>query len=440
MRNNVGPWLSVMFVPALALGCTPDHREENATTMLSGAGQTETTEDADDEETTATPPVATGSGSADGTTVGTEEGSESSGRPPVFDLNMQPDIPLDCNKDGGGGGDPDQSYIWISNSNEGTISKINTVTMVEEGRYLTRPGTNGNPSRTSVNFNGDVAVANREGGVTKIFARPQDCPDPTNTSTGPDDVKPWPDGCIDWYIPFPYSSQRPIAWTQGTYNKDTCRYDETKVWTSGYNTSVDVLLIDGDSGTVDSTIAIGGIDPGEFGFYGGAVDGESNFWASQIGNGHLLRVNRETLAWDTWLTPTYAYGITVDHLGQVWTCHNNAARFDPMTETWDIAMDVGGNGGCMEDGEGTLWIANNPIVGVDIMTMEVVQTIDLPHYVHGISIDFEGNVWAPAIFDNRAYRVNPTNGSFNSVTGLNNPYTYSDMTGFALSIAGGIPG
>ena len=129
------------------------------------------------------------------------------------------------------------------------------------------------------------------------------------------------------------------------------------------------------------------------------------------------------------------YGMTVDHLGQVWTCSGTVARFDVATETWQTAS-VGGGGGCMEDGNGTLWLAQDPMVGVDINTMAVVQTIDLPNYVHGISIDFEGYVWGPAIYNDEAYRVDPVAGTIDTVTGLNYPYTYSDMTGFALSNAG----
>ena len=64
--------------------------------------------------------------------------------------------------DTGGGSGPlgAVGYIWIANSAEGTVSKIRTETMVEEGRYLTRPDGAGDPSRTSVSLRGNVAVAN----------------------------------------------------------------------------------------------------------------------------------------------------------------------------------------------------------------------------------------------------------------------------------------
>ena len=355
-----------------------------------------------------------------------------------FDVLTPPDGSLGCNGGagkGGGGGGPDFSYIWIANSNESTVSKIDTQTLVEEGRYITRPDANGNPSRTSVNLNGDMAIANRSGGVTMIAAIPERCPDPNNTSTGPGDVKAWQDGCVLWHVPFNYASQRPVAWTPGEWDDSTCRYEDTKVWTSGANGTIDVILIDGDTGVVEQTIPIPGVNPDFYGIYGGASDAEGNFWGSQLGQGHLVNVNIADGSVRTWPMPTSGYGMTVDHLGQVWTCSSQVARFDVGTQTWQTA-NAGGAGGCMEDGQGVLWLANDPMVGVDINTMAVVQTIDLPSYVHGISIDFYGYVWGPAIYNNEAYRVDPAAGTIDTVTGFNLPYTYSDMTGFALSNAG----
>lgn len=94
----------------------------------------------------------------------------------------------------------------------------------------------------------------------------------------------------------------------------------------------------------------------------------------------------------------------------------------------------------MPDGADLIWLANDPIVAVDIETMAVVQSIDLPSYVHGVSIDFNGYVWGPAINNNEAYRIDPATGIIDTVGGLNYPYTYSDMTGFGLSQVGGPSG
>ena len=380
------------------------------------------------------------SGASDGT-GGSQSGSGQDGNDDgiKWDLGVQPDVELGCGGgDGSGGGEPDFSYIWIANSSQGTISKINTQTMVEEGRYLVRPDGAGNPSRTSVNLNGDVAVANRAGGLTKVYARLSDCPDPNNTSTGPNDIRPWPDGCVAWHVPFNYSTQRPVAWTQGEFNPATCRYDDTKVWTSGGNPGHDVILVDGDSGAVEQTIPIA-VPVNTYGIYGGAVDAQGNFWGSQLGQGTLVNVSLQDFSVRTWGMAASGYGMTVDSQGNVWTCSGAVARFDTQTETWQTA-NAGGGGGCMEDGQGTLWLASNPLVGVDINTMQVVKSIPLPQYVHGVSIDFYGYVWGVSLFAPEAYRVNPQTDTFDTFTGLTQPYTYSDMTGFALSNAGGPSG
>jgi hypothetical protein len=432
MRETIGRLSCVVFVPALALACgDPDGRggdEQGSGIITAGPGGT-AAETGDGS--------ATGQGEASGAMTSTNSGGDTTSGALKFDLGSQPDAEVGCGGGGGGGGGaPDFSYIWIANSAEGTISKINTQTLVEEGRYIVRPDALGNPSRTSVNLNGDVAVANRSGGVTMIYAVPERCPNPANTSTGPLDVKPWPDGCVAWHTPFAYASQRPVQWTQGTFDNSTCRYEDTQVWTSGANGSIDVVLMDGETGMVEQTIPIPGVPTGFYGIYGGAVDASGNFWGSQLGQGQLIRVRLDNLQVNTWPMAASGYGMTVDSQGNVWTCSSTVARFDPATETWQTAP-AGGSGGCMEDGNGTLWLANDPMVGVDINSMAVVQTIDLPSYVHGISIDFYGYVWGPAISNNEAYRVDPVVGTIDTVTGLNYPYTYSDMTGFALSNAGG---
>jgi streptogramin lyase len=93
---------------------------------------------------------------------------------------------------------------------------------------------------------------------------------------------------------------------------------------------------------------------------------------------------------------------------------------------------VAGSGGCVEDGAGSLWLASSPVVRVDVATLSVQQTVALPEYVHGVSIDFAGRVWAVALGTN-AYRIDPATGTYDTFSGLVDSYTYSDMTGFALA-------
>jgi hypothetical protein len=379
-----------------------------------------------------------------------------------LDAGPATDIPVGgCAGDHGGQGpmgdaEVEFSYIWIANSTQNTISKIDTQTMQEMGRYLVRPDGGGSPSRTSVNTSGDVAVASRNGGVTKVIANPENCPDLNGdgvitTSTGGGDIKAWgEDECVVWHTPFNYSSQRPVAWAQGEWNPNTCQYDNQKLWTSGLGPQgVEVLLLNGETGAVEQTIPIPGfVGETGFGIYGAAVDGAGNFWGAPLRNGTLVFVDRETFAPRTWTIPQQSYGMTVDSDGYVWTCATSAARFDPMSESWQ-SVQTGGLGGCMADGQGKLWVAagdyngfnftNSRLVAVDTQTVQVVDNIPLPKYSHGVSIDFQGYVWGVTFMEPEAYRVDPVTKHIDTFTGLTGPYTYSDMTGFALQHAGTNP-
>jgi hypothetical protein len=388
------------------------------------------------------PGDASQGGSSAADSGGVDDGG-SNGALPLWDVGTMPDFGDQVGCGDGGGGKLDFSYIWIANSSQSAVSKINTQTLAEEGRYYTRDDNAGNPSRTSVNLSGDVAVGNRSGGLTKFYADLSKCTDLNgngviDTSTGAADIRPWAEEeCRAWYTPFNYTSQRPVAWSQGEYDPATCAQVNEKVWTTGVLGGViQVVLVDGETGIVEDDVMVPEIAPNYYGMYGGAVDADGNFWASQLGGGTLMRVNLANLAdYTLWPTQHGGYGMTVGASGYVFTCSSQVGRFDPVTETW-MGATVGGSGGCMEDANGILWMANSTMVGVDVNTLGVVHAWPLPSYVHGVSIDFEGNVWGVSM-GTEAYRVDPNTGTFDTVAGLVGPYTYSDMTGFALQSVGG---
>ena len=89
----------------------------------------------------------------------------------------------------------------------------------------------------------------------------------------------------------------------------------------------------------------------------------------------------------------------------------------------------------MEDDKGTLYMSggNNNIVAIDVETLQVKTTYQVPQYVHGISIDYYGYVWGVSM-GAQAYRIDINNpNAFQTFNGLVGAYTYSDMTGIALS-------
>ncbi|WP_240480215.1 hypothetical protein [Enhygromyxa salina] len=356
-----------------------------------------------------------------------------------------------------------ERFIWIANSGEGTVSKIDTGNGVELGRYIVRPDSAGSPSRTSVNRRGDVAVANRLGGVTMIRAREDDCVEQNGTpgiqtSTGANDVLPWgQDECVAWHTPLAHGDNRPVAWTAGYADPDTCDWYDLDVWTAwsdGALGTATVALLDGNDGTIIQQVAIPDLPeswPNWFGFYGGAVDSDDNLWLSQLQGGWLVKVSRSDFSYTPYTVPEEGgYGMTVTPDGYVWLCGRYTHRLNPADGTWTsvnhfVEPDSIHTGGCMGDGEDLLWRgAYGQIMAIDTETLAVTKQINVAQadddYIWGVAVDFDGFVWAIPRNGSRAYKVSPETDSVTlTVDGLVAAYTYSDMTGFALSGVGAIP-
>ncbi|HEY0135193.1 MAG TPA: hypothetical protein VGB85_13990 [Nannocystis sp.] len=414
----------------------------NPTTLTPTTGETPTTS----APATTTGESASASGTESTANLSATDTGPDTGGGPKFDVGGQPDIA------GGGCGDgmggmPEFSYIWVANSAEGTISKIDTQTLQEQGRYIVRPDSAGSPSRTSVNLSGDVAVANRMGGVTKVYADVADCQDTNGTpgiqtSTSATSL-PWGvEECIAWHTPFAFTTQRPVAWSPGTINPVTCEYESQKLWTAGGQNSVaDSLVIhrlNGETGLIEDTIAMPDVFHGYFGAYGGAVNQAGDFWFITYDiPSTLVRVDAKTLAYEKITVPDglCPYGFAVDSKGRPWTgsfCQASA-RYTPETATWDQFPVLGY--GLQQDAEGRMWIADYSLPGtraIDPETLQTLTSISLPSgSVKGISIDFYGYVWVVDM-QASAFRIDPDTQEFQSYDGLVGPYTYSDMTGWGL--------
>ena len=401
-------------------------------------------------------PVTTGTtGTTDTTSTTGTTGTSSTGG--VLDTStsttgMDTGVDTDC-----GGGDVQFSFIWISNSPEGTVSKIDTETLIEVARYRTGPD-GSDPSRTSVNLKGDVAVVNRDGSITKIGAIDEQCKEKNGqpgiqTSSGPNDVLAWgADECVLWNTALMPAS-RPAAWTSGELidPQNPCSgFTGEKVWTSAPNGGGDafVYILDGETGAIDDQVLVPNADGG-LGIYGGAVDQNNDFWGVTYSAGPLVHVDYDTMVAETIPLPIgSAYGFTVDAKGRSWVggWDGNLQRYDPVTKTWQKAMipaqyAVLSRG--MNDTNGELWIAAlfepQGLLRVDTDTATFIEHIGAATLVGiqeptGASIDVQGKIWLVDQSKNGggAFVYNPMTKKADWVGGLNGPYTYSDMTGYAL--------
>lgn len=400
---------------------------------------------------------------------GQDEGSEGADDDPpstAFDLGGTPP-PSGCNPGEVGGGGGTFSYIWIGNSPQGTVSKIDTETGVELGRYRSSAGVN-SPSRTSVNQYGDVAAGNRGevGSITKIAAEEERCVEINGvpgiqTSTGPDDVLDYgQDECVLWSTPIPSSDYnhgpRGVAWEGGEIDPVTCTntVPNPRLWVSwhGAGSTIEFRRLDGDTGAILDSVAVQG---GGGRTYGGAVNAEGDFWvATRGGQDNLIHVDGITLAATVYDVPVGDnYGMTVDKNGDPWVVtYNDGTNYVYRLDVASGAFVTAATSqarfrGIQIDREGRAWIAGNSPCRLSLVDAEndalVDDAIPLPGCGTpvGTSIDRDGFVWVVDQGTSTAYKVDPdTHDVVLSVTGLVQPYTYSDMTGSGLDLVINPPG
>ncbi len=410
-------------------------------TGTTGTGTTGTTSTTDSTGTTAVDP----SDSSTGTTNGVSESTDG----PKLDMG-----PKVC--------DPDLTpatfdFIWIANSSQGTVSKIDTKTGVEQARYYTSASP-ANPSRTSVNQYGDVAVSNRDpGSIIKIMALKQKCVDANNngmidTSTGPNDIRPWgQDECVLWTQTFAspgYSfGPRPTAWEGVSQDPVTCETPTPRLWGGWMDnaSTAHFVRLDGDNGMLlDEVLRPNWVGSG-YGPYGGAVNSEGDLYAVGL-ESTLIHIDAETLILDDIPVPgdLASYGFAIDKNGDIWVGSygvNSMYHYKVAEKKW-YPLGPGGGWvlGLQTDKKGRVWGAGTGpcrLVHADVATVKYVNAaIPLPGCGQpwGASVDNEGFVW---IVDkaNQAFKVNPDTYAVELVVkGLINPYTYSDMTGQGLQL------
>ncbi len=307
-----------------------------------------------------------------------------------------------------------------------------------------------------MNLQGDVAVANRNGGVTKFAADPEDCPDNNgnnivDTSNGANNVLPWgQDECMLWHHTTPPNAfnegPRPIAW-EAAIDPQTCLPDPNpRLWFGYYdlagNTATFERLDGSDGTTLDSVdVAWSGYN---WGPYGGAVNAAGDFWVIGWQVGPTVRIDGTTLQVDNVgaVANEWFYGMALDQDGEPWVAGYELNHYDTVQGTWESFnfLTPFAFRGLQIDTEGRAFIAANSPCGLSVF--DTINEVVIDDHVPlagcvepvGVSIDVEGYVW---VVDTGgwAYKVDPDNYVVvEQVFGLVNPYTYSDMTGAGLAL------
>jgi hypothetical protein len=327
-------------------------------------------------------------------------------------------------------------FIWIANSGESTVSKFDTATGMEMGRY----NVCSNPSRTSVDLYGDVWVGCRnDGGVAKVVAYKGKCQDKNGNGSietsedkngdghiSGDEMMGGDDECIKF-----------VVHPGGSCIRSAGVDKDNHVWVGDWDGASLHRLAPADGAKVDS-IDIS-CNP-----YGLVIDSKGIIWVAGRGCSKLVRVDPATHQFQH-LDPgcISPYGISLDNKGRVWVANNGcggsvAYRYDPANGSWASAQTQSSPRGIVGSLDGFVYVANDGSSKVAVVNADSAQTqgyIDLGggRSPVGITIDFTGFVWAvnqgtssTTKIDSKTWQIV---GEYQTGSG---PYTYSDMTGYLL--------
>jgi len=373
----------------------------------------------------------------------------------------------------------DDDTVWIANSDEGTVSKLDAPTGRELARYPSVIGGGNNarpwnevcdfsstgncPSRTAIDFRRDCWVANRafghQGTVTKIASREEECIDRNGNGvidTSHDSNVVGDDECVLFTVDVGGNNGLPRALAIAPDTRFISPGGNAWV---GNNAERMAYEINGEDGAILRTVQL---DINPYGALAGKVLGLVWFvnagWqaagnnppgiqAVEFANGTV----HPRQAVESSIGCTGTYGIAIDGQGRVWTggypC-DAVFRYDgsPDTGTW-MSVDIGGQGrtrGLVADEEDRIWVAhstlNDRAVGnmstIDGETGEVLAQYSLPtgRDTIGVDLDREGKIWTVSRETNNSAKFDPATGQFTEYPVGRGPYTYSDFTGHSLRL------
>ena len=324
--------------------------------------------------------------------------------------------------------------LWAVNTSQGSISHLDTDTREEVGRYYTSDnGAAASPSRTSVDYNGDVVVGNRNfggvGSVTRIAA--EACP-AGDTSEGNELLAWGDDACVLWHSEV--GNAGGIA--RAVAVQDRAGLDgslDERVWVGLYSEHRYVELDRTDGSETGDEANVSPCTP-----YGAAIDRDGNLWSACLSQVLARFDTEDTGDVQTWNMPASNYGITVDEDGIVWT-GGSCQKYDPDADEFTVIAGCGGSG-IASDGDGGIWVGGcwgGGGGGTCRIDAEDLTVTSNTAQSRGFGVTFNGELWAVS-WNSFVDIITPDGPDASDAAvervdfGLVGPYCYTDMTGFQL--------
>lgn len=359
-------------------------------------------------------------------------------------------------------------FIWVPDYN-GTVSKVNTETGDELGRYRVAPHPDCDPSRTTVDLQGNCWVGNRQAGtVVKIgLYEAGQCMDrngngliETSLDLNDDgditdaEILPWgEDECVLCEVVL-------ITGKEGTYVPGTFTggYDldywstsprglavdaNNNLW-AGTWASMKYYYIDGSTGGILRTVDV---SPWGHHAYGAVIDRNGVLWSSEgvkysEADPSILRLDPSTdpPAISDLDMGHLVYGLGLDYGDHLWVSSYDVGALskvniftdDIVTHyKWDLWRARVRGVACTSDND--VWIVSTLRDSVYRYDSDgnLKAQIDVGDEPTGIAVDAAGKVWVCNL-DGSIVRIDPETNTVDLtkiIIGSDGHYTYSDMTG-----------
>ena len=360
-------------------------------------------------------------------------------------------------------------FIWIPNNN-GTVSKINSLTGEEIARYIVWPSKDkatlyNGPSRTAIDLDGNCWVANRGlGTIVKIGSKENlqfedrnkngicdTCIDLNNNGIIDDnEVLPWgEDECVLKEILL--FGDNPGAYTPGTYSKEYSNSifpralaidKNNNLWVGAYDLKK-YYKIDCVTGSILSVIDLNDWNHHP---YGAVIDKYGFLWSSSgpSEEKNLIKIdtNKEIVVSKISnlqeLTPYCLALDKFDHLFLSGWTSNKLARLNIINDNLDWvysdSKNLNNSRGITCTSDGDVWIANsgNNTVARYSNNGNFIVSIPAAKNPTALSVDNMGNIWVCGLTDENIYMIDSLTNTISLVKDIPNSdghNAYSDMTG-----------